>query len=170
MQRFAIEMYLSKKATDMEKKTSAKRFLLRMISGLLVLLGFSACTNDDGPMDMYGTPTTEYQLKGKVTDAETGTGIPGIRMVFVEHPEYPGIPSDTVYTASDGGYDYASRRIDYLAEVIFEDVDGPENGVYPTTKQTVKFSQKDYKRVGDWHTKVEKSDLDFALAPEKSPE
>lgn len=54
------------------------------ISSLLTLLGFSSCEwfgskEDDPQIYMYGTPTSYYQIKGKVTN-EAGKPLAGIQV------------------------------------------------------------------------------------------
>lgn len=37
---------------------------------LLPVLGFAGCGNPGDSPDLYGTPTSDYQFKGRVTDAD----------------------------------------------------------------------------------------------------
>jgi hypothetical protein len=53
----------------------------RIIAGLLVLLGFAACRPDEveppmygpPPADMYGVPSTRFDVKDNVTENDSGT-------------------------------------------------------------------------------------------------
>ena len=58
--------------------TKKKIAVRKLLSGVLVLLGFTAC-DSDGPgneLCEYGTPSADYQVKGKVLDQadKRGTG------------------------------------------------------------------------------------------------
>ena len=100
------------------------------VSSLLTLLGFSSCEwigpeDEDPQIYMYGTPTSSYQIKGKVIN-EAGEPLANIqvhvpRLYFgtidipgriLEHPrgykefKYTGTPNDTVMIAEDGQGSY----------------------------------------------------------------
>lgn len=47
---------------------------------LLPVLGFAGCGNPGDSPDLYGTPTSDYQFKGRVTDAD-GKPVEGIKVV-----------------------------------------------------------------------------------------
>lgn len=110
----------------------------KIISGLLVLLGFSGCEfiGDDiepGPdWVMYGPgPVSGYTVKGKVTDADEKP-IEGIRVVIrpTDPEALPGYVNDTIYTDADGIYRSRSD-IDIVIPGLTAaaaDVDGPANG------------------------------------------
>ena len=62
--------------------TKKKIAVRKLLSGVLVLLGFTAC-DSDGPgneLCEYGTPSADYQVKGKVLD-QTGKPIKGVQVV-----------------------------------------------------------------------------------------
>ena len=146
-----------------------KRLFKKLASGLLVLLGFSSVGCDKLPVKVeYGTPTAEYSIKGRVTDAsQPGAGISGIQMIFVRHPEDTQFDSDTVYTASNGAYNYQNRYLRYgLSSVILKD----PNGNFKTDTVQISFSLNEANRKGNWLTAYTKDNLDFALQPGKDPE
>lgn len=77
---------------------------------------------EDMPV-MYGTPTVEFRVKGKVVDPD-GNPIKGIEI----YHDYSG---HKVYTLEDGSFDYASEDIGFEMETVtleFTDIDGEENG------------------------------------------
>ena len=77
---------------------------------------------EDMPV-MYGTPTVEFSVKGKVMDSE-GNPIPGIQ---ISH-DYSG---QKVLTSVDGTFDYTSEDFGFEMETVtleFTDIDGEENG------------------------------------------
>lgn len=45
---------------------------------LLPVLGFAGCGNPGDSPDLYGSPTSDYQFKGRVTDAD-GKPVEGIK-------------------------------------------------------------------------------------------
>ena len=152
-----------------------KNFLRKLFSGLLALLGFSAVGCDGtrfGP-DEYGTPTTEYSIKGKVVDASgSGKGIPGIRMIFSggyydgSDIHYNDYYNDTLFTVSDGSYQYDKRLYGGNSVVVFmKDVDGELNGSYKADSVVLTFDRDEYKRVSNWVSRIEKSGIYFSLRP-----
>ena len=78
------------------------RILSRVLSGLLVALGFTGCDGSDTPEE-YGTPSVKFQVKGTVTD-EAGNPIENIRVIV--RGNYDNEPNpwmdDTIYTDRDG--------------------------------------------------------------------
>ena len=42
-----------------------------LLAGILALLGFSACNDDEEQPDMYGTPHANFTIKGKVVNDES---------------------------------------------------------------------------------------------------
>mgnify|MGYP001775557968 FL=1 len=106
------------------------RILSRVLSGLLVALGFTGCDGSDTPEE-YGTPSVKFQVKGTVTD-EAGNPIENIRVIV--RGNYDNEPNpwmdDTIYTDRDGNF--ASKEMDSFGlgqqRAYFDDVDGEENG------------------------------------------
>lgn len=108
-----------------------RRFYLYLLS----LLGFSvggstscavmygAPTPEKDDMAMYGCPTVEYMVKGRVTDTN-GTPIKGI----VVSADYSS-PSLSATTGEDGTFaSNIVRYIDTTGTLTFTDVDGEQNG------------------------------------------
>ena len=122
-----------------------KTLLYRLLSGALVLLGFSACSDEEEELIcMYGTIAKHY-IRSLVTDADEKP-IEGIRTVL----EYKGINGelvrDTTYTNAKGRTEQdLSGGMDDLetakAKLTFEDVDGAKNGSFKS--HTVEVSIKD---------------------------
>lgn len=102
---------------------------------ILSLLGFSACSEIGGEEPcLYGTPTSTFQVKGNVTD-EAGNPIKGIKAKV--EVKYDSWANDTpAYTDSKGNYVLEKHEMtgtptdgeEDLVKVIFEDVDGEDNG------------------------------------------
>ena len=107
-----------------------------LAAAILSVLGFSSCDNEGGEC-LYGTPTSDYHFKGKVT-AEDGTPIPGIKVVTLEdrHDDEGFRRVDSTLTDKDGNYETSTKEShsvtyalkDNTLKVSFEDIDGEENG------------------------------------------
>lgn len=111
-----------------------------MTGVLLSLLGFSSCNKNeiDDPGNnicLYGTPTTHYIIKGKVTDTD-GKPINGVKVEANDTYDDRRRPltDEPVYTDEKGEYSANAWGIssdgqgNILLEVTFEDVDGEANG------------------------------------------
>lgn len=127
----------------------------RILSGLLVILGFSACHSDDEiePCE-YGSPTVDYHIMGRVTDA-SGAPIKGIRVtVKGVEPYTDALPPElakkaVVFTDNNGSYcteDISTGGIGTRLRVVMEDVDGPDNGG-EFAKDSVKVTEMERKQV-----------------------
>ena len=116
--------------------TKKKIAVRKLLSGVLVLLGFTAC-DSDGPgneLCEYGTPSADYQVKGKVLD-QTGKPIKGVQVVvkdldavFVKGEKDYVSDYDTVYTDVKGEFESDKAHTFSIGsqEVLFHDVDGEE--------------------------------------------
>jgi putative lipoprotein (rSAM/lipoprotein system) len=127
---------------------------IKLLSALLVMLGFAAC-DIYGP-DEYGAPSATYKVKGKVLSRSHLQPIVGIR-VSVEGGghTYTTVDGDTVtqyhnliefYTDAAGTFDV--QMMDDVPtgklRATFEDTDGIENGGLFATRQdttTIPLSQ-----------------------------
>lgn len=111
-----------------------------MTGVLLSLLGFSSCNKNeiDDPGNnicLYGTPTTHYIIKGKVTDTN-GKPINGVKVEANDTYDDRRRPltDEPVYTDEKGEYSANAWGIssdgqgNILLEVTFEDIDGEANG------------------------------------------
>ena len=109
----------------------------RVLSGLLALLGFSACSEEGGDniLPEYGTPTVDFQIKGQVTDAE-GNPIEGIQVitkpaygVYTDVTNGSWKKADTTYTDAEGNFESSLlQSVAMEGKLLFEDVDGEANG------------------------------------------
>ena len=80
-----------KKTTKLTKNKHSmkkmKQLFLKKCNAILVVLlgvfGFSACDNSEGKM-MYGTPQTDFVLKGTVVDKIENRPIEDIQVKFIE--------------------------------------------------------------------------------------
>lgn len=118
---------------------------------LLPVLGFVGCGNPGDSPDLYGTPTSDYQFKGRVTDAD-GKPVEGIKVVsgIVEGDRV--FHEDSVSTDVDGHF-VTNRKSstsiewqvrDNMRILTFEDT---KNGIFAndtvrSVDMTVKQLQK----------------------------
>ena len=123
------------------------RIMQRLWFAILGVLGFSAC--DNPPLDMYGSPTVDFMVKGKVTDSE-GTPIKGIVISSKR-----GL-SDDLSAVTDEKGEFVTNKIKefgVMGTLVFTDVDGAENGGDFETyeKDLSKFPQTQVKEGEGWY-------------------
>lgn len=140
-----------------------KMFVWRLLSGTLALLGFTACSKDDPaiyPCE-YGSPTVDYQVKGKVTSNE-GEPLKGIRVivkdvsgVFMKDINSPSYGADTVYTDEKGEFASHMAHSGFIEKqkIFLNDIDGEENsGAFkPDSVAFEKMDKKQVKEGGKWY-------------------
>lgn len=104
------------------KNRTMQRFWL----AILGLLGFTACGN--APLDMYGSPTVDFTVKGKVTDSE-GTPIKGIVVSSKNVQSYGD--GNGLNAVTDEKGEFVTNKVKesgVVGVLVFTDVDGAENG------------------------------------------
>lgn len=102
----------------MKKEKRVDRALARLFALFLVLLGFSACSSGEDPLDMYGTPVAEFNIKGKVVDSENPEkGLPGIQ-VLVRSRKTDYNRADTLYTDAEGEFIHQKDWGDWEPRII----------------------------------------------------
>lgn len=115
-----------------------KRFTENILSGLLILLGFSSCASKNGENIIYeyGTPTTKFKATGTVTD-QAGKPIKGIRVIVSGNYLYFNTKNgytyaDTLSTDDKGAYasNLATAETPNGVKIHFKDIDGEKNGGY----------------------------------------
>ena len=98
---------------------------------LLSLLGFTACNEGGaggGMMCEYGTPTTDFTVKGKVTDA-AGVPIKGIVISSKGLSSFTDGSGLSAVTGEDGTF--VTNKIKVISvrgTLVFTDTDGDANG------------------------------------------
>lgn len=117
----------------MNKSKNAWKWLSATI---LPILGFAACSDPGEAPALYGTPSSDYQFRGRVTDAD-GKPLQGIKVVSgVSVADGYVVHEDSTTTDADGRYQ-TSRKYGSPIEwqlkqdrrvVTFEDIDGKANG------------------------------------------
>lgn len=104
----------------------------KMLSGILVLLGFSSCSNSNDPEEficLYGSPTASHQIKGKVQN-EGKSPIPGIQVIIQQQRNRQSYSLDTLRTNDQGEFDFSwgGSMAEEEYRAIFHDVDGEAYG------------------------------------------
>lgn len=138
------------------------------LAGLLTLLGFSGCSDDDddgGLVAEYGTPMASFVVKGKITDTD-GKTLEGIQVVVptVDHYQVrPGVVydkpvitaevHDTLYTKSNGEFEYkysSGTPTDTVRiHMKFEDILTEPR--FSSDSTNVSFLPEDLKGGGRWN-------------------
>ena len=108
----------------------------KLLLAAAALLGFAtACDSTKRQTDMYGTPYSNYKIKGKVTDKA------GQPIKDIEVDSYDVRP---VTTGSDGSYELSGQNFGGDLEITFTDIDGPANGGdFAAKTVTVEFTEAD---------------------------
>ena len=144
----------------------------KIIIKLLALLGFTysevGCEMyGTPPVDMYGSPYAEFELRGTVTDKD-GDPIRGIRVTV--KPNAVDYKLGETLTASDGTYlihneyqNYGTGRLDIVAE----DIDGTENGgEFAGETKNIPVADSDFVGADGWYDGKMQKTVDFTLETE----
>lgn len=103
-------------------KKTFNHYFNMLLSSMLVLLGFSSCSNNDDnyPLE-YGTPSADYIFKGTVTD-EDNHPIEGIKIIAEYNSYYI---KDSTFTNNDGVYLKLTQGANATNKVTlhFKDID-----------------------------------------------
>ena len=125
-----------------------------LLASLLAFLGYGCSSEEpngrDDDMLMYGMPTTEYQVKGSVTD-EKGKAIPGIQVKCQDTFYEPNIFNrDSVKTDANGKYNLTFDIVEATLKhtrLVVQDVDGAENGEFEN--DTINLNGAEAKKIKD---------------------
>ncbi|NDV95679.1 hypothetical protein D0T84_12250 [Dysgonomonas sp. 521] len=123
----------------------------RILSFLLVLLGFSSCSSEGGNdcggrfVAMYGTPSAKFVIDGKVVN-KNNKPVSGLK-VAVGHVYLSGDGSnmthyaDSINTSTDGAFRVAIYDFpaDQKFVIRYEGTESPESSFYGVTTDTVRF-------------------------------
>ena len=149
-------------------KTKVVSFYAKVLSFLLMLLGFQSC-NMGG--EEYGTPSATFKVKGKVQDSDTKEPVKNVRAVLVQMRQYEtpdektenSYETDTVYTNAAGEFStsvtsFPNNKVEF--KMKFVDVDGAENGAYESKDVEVIFDNPKYEgKSGSWYSGVATKDI-----------
>lgn len=184
MQRLSRVWHLSRTdAINLKDMKKLNRKLIRgtnwALAGLLSLLGFSGCSdNDDGGLVAeYGTPMASFIVTGKVMDTD-GKALEGIQVVVptVDHcqvstsgviydkPVITEEVRDTLYSKSNGEFEY--KYSGFPADTVrihmkFEDILTEPR--YSSDSTSVSFSPKDLKGGERWYRGRSEKNIEVKL-------
>lgn len=124
----------------------------KVISFILVLLGFSSC--DWGGAE-YGTPNAKYIVKGQVVDAQSENSIEGIKTALGLPSEQDGVKGvyyiDSVYTGKDGKFEVDIRDYPEIRKLVLK-VEDSDKKIFETRVDTIDFKDSNFsKGDGDWY-------------------
>lgn len=144
----------------------------RLLSALLVLLGFSSCGNEPGDTPCeYGTPYATYEVKGKVVNKTTKTPVANIQVKLSLNREGASnnLPTQSGQSTGAGEFTVSSigfPTVDVDYKLTVTDVDGPANGgTFKAATTDVSF--KDIKPVGGEHWNAGKATQTITIELEK---
>lgn len=134
---------------------------------LLISIGFSSCKDDR--KCMYGTPTADYEISGKVTDVDNNP----IAGISVSHPSsFTEEGHLGVITDKDGNYKLITKG--YAPgdlELTVEDIDDAENGEFQTKEIRELFEDSDYTGDdGSWYEGKATRTVNVKLSAKTTPE
>ncbi|MFT4221708.1 radical SAM-associated putative lipoprotein [Dysgonomonas sp.] len=129
-------------------------FYSKIISFLLVLLGFSSCSLID-PKDEYGVPSAKFKVKGQVVDAETENSIGNIKAALGLPSEQDGVKGvyyiDSVYTGKDGKFEVDIRDYPDIRKLVLK-IEDSEKEIFETRVDTIDFTGSNFSGgSGNWY-------------------
>ena len=136
----------------MKRKTLS--FINRCLAAVMALLGFQACGGGN-QLVMYGTPSADLEIKGKVTNHKQE---PLKDIQVVVNPI--GNWKDTLYTNENGEYHWSIQHYSPTdsATVVVNDT----TGQYASDSTKVAY-QYDRTKADDWYEGVATAEADFEL-------
>jgi len=140
----------------------AKNLFRTIAGGILSFLGFGSCGCDptcpiDAPVAEYGVPHAEYKIMGTVKDSN-GNPIPGIRISCEK------LWADDTSSEEDGSFLYQGDGFpEKTVRLIFEDVDGDENGGLFKTKEVDVEPSQVKEGQGNWDQGTFEGSVDVTL-------
>lgn len=132
-------------------KPESMNIVNRILVAVLALLGFSACEENGGGYVEYGSPYSQYRIKGAVTDTDN-VPIKGIKVDVIAKSYYGDkeYVLDTKYTDENGAF--TSDDVWEFSEVSLSDIDGEDNGgAFRPVRMNVKDMKKTQIEKGDGH-------------------
>ena len=165
----------------MKNKTN---ILFKTLYGfLMTVLGFSSCDSINDiiePRAEYGQPHAEFKLVGEVKSSE-GKPVKGVRVIVKPYVEGTAQEildwnRDTLFTDAEGKFSKDKLKHTWPSKmkgstIIFEDVDGPENGgeFEPLTMNDKEFSVEQISEGhGNWYDGVYLVTANAIMSPKKN--
>ncbi|MFV0538440.1 MAG: radical SAM-associated putative lipoprotein [Dysgonomonas sp.] len=125
-------------------------FYSRLLSFLLVLLGFSSCSEID-PKDEYGVPSAKFKVKGALVDkTDNSTSITGIKVAIGQlDRNETGLKTyyvDSVVTNNTGEFNLSVTDFPVSQKFVikYEDTNAVQSGNYGLITDTVRFENPSF--------------------------
>lgn len=130
----------------------------KVLSFLLVLLGFASCESID-PKDEYGSPYAKFKVIGVVVDKESEDKAPikNIRVIVGNsyHIDERIVVErlDSVRTDNNGYFNISLQSFPTSQKftILLTDVDGVENGAFEAKTDSVEFKNPIFKGGEGWY-------------------
>ncbi len=138
-----------------------KNIFLKLCRWALGILGLAAVDSCGGLLgkEEYGCPYSDYEIKGKVVDKNTGKPLPQIEVeAFTSHKGPDGqIVLDPIYihkdtTKLDGIFNISGQGMVFDEKIVLKcrDID-TSDGYHGETQVSVKVTDKDTGNAGTWY-------------------
>jgi putative lipoprotein (rSAM/lipoprotein system) len=152
-----------------EIQTKFLKYSNAIIVGLLAILGFASCCDNDDVE--YGTPSATFIVRGKVTSIETQEAIKNIK-VIVHGDTSIGYywNRDTTVTDNEGNYviDKHGFPENRAFKIQFQDIDSLLNGEYQNLDTIIEFNNPVFTGGdGDWYVGETTKEINIKLIPKK---
>lgn len=141
---------------------------------LISFLGFASSCDILGGKAMYGTPSADFLIKGKIEDASANVPLKGIKVVMemnfgsVSDP-YIIKKDSTFSSAVDGSYQVIAKSEsagDQKINLRFTDIDGTNNGQYKSLDTTIVFQNLKFSNgSGSWDKGETVKEVNIKLQP-----
>lgn len=133
-------------------KQKMETWLNYLISGIFSILGFAGVTSCDTTACEYGCPNADYIVMGSVKDGN-GKPIKGIQVVAQQTYSAKTVQRDTLYSDEKGQFSLSKNESpsDRSLDVIFNDVDGVDNGGEFKSKTVSKVKYEQTKKGKSWY-------------------
>lgn len=145
-----------------------------IIAFLISFLGFNSSCEIGGKV-MYGTPSADFIVNGKIESKVDHAKIPGIKVELIKEYNSDGATYsyrlDSAFSAgTDGTYQVAAREFpdDQTFKIHFTDVDGAQNGEFEPLDTTVVFENPKFTNgSGSWYEGETSQVFDVKLRPKQ---
>lgn len=135
-------------------KFKAYSLYSKIISFLLLLLGFTSCDPEGGGSSIaeYGVPSAKFKVKGTLVDKTNDSKLVSGVKVAIGHPYVDGAGIketyyvDSIVTNNTGGFDLSITDFPMSQKFVikYEDTDAAQNGNYGLTIDTVRFENPSF--------------------------
>lgn len=118
------------------------KIFTKILTVVLTVLGFSACS----PKVEYGQPIADFRLRATVVDRTTKDPVRDILAKVVLNRDYYNSP--LLFQTDNDGFFYTDIKIDPLDQkikVIWQDIDGVDNGTYAKDSLEFEIKREDFK-------------------------